>query len=518
MGLFNSLFGSSGSDKADSMRQKAIDAFNAIKTPELSQLQVQLQNYVNAGQLTPEQAEATLIKSNAFNDVATDPSYVGAQKQALQQLQDIGNSGGLTAVDKAQLQDIADQQNQEANGRNAAILSNAKERGVGGSGIETVNRLLNEQGAADRASRQGTDVAAQAQTRALQALQAAGQLGGNIEAQQYGEQAQKAGAQNAIEQFNAQTSNANNLYNTQTANQAQAANLANAQNINNLNTNTANQQATQNSAAYQQLYNDALAKAQGVAGTYNGWANAADKDADQNQAGNIALTNSLAKLGGQAIGTAVGGPAGGAAASGAVGNIGKPTAESELPGGGGYNPNAYTSEDQFAHGGEVEEPSLEDAYAAFTKKFCYGGSVKMADGGMVNIKAGKKTPTPELPIVPSENSQDFQLKDPNGQPIGDFKNYIDAAQFAEKVKEKQPHVEDYRSGGQVPGVAPVKGDSPKNDIVPAKLSPGEVVLPRSVVAHPQAIPNFVDKAVTHNPTEIALRRLRNAKVDFPRGQ
>lgn len=38
-----------------------------------------------------------------------------------------------------------------------------------------------------------------------------------------------------------------------------------------------------------------------------------------------------------------------------------------------------------------------------------------------------------------------------------------------------------KSGGKVPGKADVKGDSPKNDIVDAKLSPGEVVLPRSVM-------------------------------------
>lgn len=36
-------------------------------------------------------------------------------------------------------------------------------------------------------------------------------------------------------------------------------------------------------------------------------------------------------------------------------------------------------------------------------------------------------------------------------------------------------------GGKVPGKAPVKGDSYSNDIVDAKLSPGEIVIPRSIV-------------------------------------
>lgn len=39
---------------------------------------------------------------------------------------------------------------------------------------------------------------------------------------------------------------------------------------------------------------------------------------------------------------------------------------------------------------------------------------------------------------------------------------------------------DFRTGGHVPGQAKVKGDSLKNDTVPAVVSPGEIVLPRSV--------------------------------------
>jgi len=45
---------------------------------------------------------------------------------------------------------------------------------------------------------------------------------------------------------------------------------------------------------------------------------------------------------------------------------------------------------------------------------------------------------------------------------------------------------DFRSGGEVPGRAKVKGDNPKNDTVPAMLSPGEEVLPRSVTMAPDA--------------------------------
>ena len=53
-----------------------------------------------------------------------------------------------------------------------------------------------------------------------------------------------------------------------------------------------------------------------------------------------------------------------------------------------------------------------------------------------------------------------------------------------------------RTGGTVPGQAMVKGDSLKNDRVPAMLSPKEIVLPRSVTLSKNpgaAAKAFVDK-------------------------
>lgn len=43
----------------------------------------------------------------------------------------------------------------------------------------------------------------------------------------------------------------------------------------------------------------------------------------------------------------------------------------------------------------------------------------------------------------------------------------------------------FAQGGVVPGVAKTSGDSSSNDVVPAMLSPGEAVIPRSLMADPQ---------------------------------
>lgn len=381
--MFSKLFGTSGSDKADRMRQQAIDAFNAIQTPALKDLQVQLDRYVSAGRLTPEQAEAQLLSSNAFNDIATDPSYTGAAKQALQQLQTIGSEGGMTAIDKAQLQDITNQQNQQAKSRNESVMQQARERGMGGSDISTVNQLLNEQSAADRASQQGTQVAANAQLRALQAIQGAGQMGQSIQAQQFGQEAEKAKAANAIDVFNKQTLNQQNLFNTQTANQAQAANLANDQSIANANTQTGNLNKTYNADAVQKQYQDALQKAQGVSGVFNSWANDATAQKARETGADMGITSGLIQTGATALGGAFGGPVG---------------------------------------------------------------------AGVAN--------------------QTFKPRNPTEDAFN--------AEYMSK-------------GGEVPGKAPVSGDSPKNDVIDAKLSPGEVVVPRSAMSEDEEFDKFLEK-------------------------
>ena len=64
---------------------------------------------------------------------------------------------------------------------------------------------------------------------------------------------------------------------------------------------------------------------------------------------------------------------------------------------------------------------------------------------------------------------------------------------------------DFRSGGHVPGQAAVSGDSIKNDTVPAMVSPGEIVIPRSVVN----ANNAPDKAKAFVAAILAKKGLRS---------
>lgn len=50
-----------------------------------------------------------------------------------------------------------------------------------------------------------------------------------------------------------------------------------------------------------------------------------------------------------------------------------------------------------------------------------------------------------------------------------------------------------KSGGNVPGKANVQGDSGANDTVPAMLSPGEIVVPRSAASNPDKAASFAKR-------------------------
>jgi len=52
-------------------------------------------------------------------------------------------------------------------------------------------------------------------------------------------------------------------------------------------------------------------------------------------------------------------------------------------------------------------------------------------------------------------------------------------------------------GGRVPGKAQTAGNSPRNDTVPALLSPGEIVVPRTVAHDPVAAKEFVRAIIEH---------------------
>lgn len=240
------------------------DNFAGMYVPDVSEMEIQLEQLVQQGVLTPEQAQAALVETSDMNNISTDPALRKAQMDALAGLQDISN-GGLTASDRAALNRIRSEEETAARGAREAILQNAQARGLGGSGLELMAQMQNQQDSATRASQRDMDIAAQAQDRALQALIQAGQMGGNIQAQDFNQQAQVAQANDAIAKFNAQNRQQVNMANTQANNAAQGANLQLKQSIADQNVQNRNAQQQYNKQLIQQRFNNDMAKLSGSA-------------------------------------------------------------------------------------------------------------------------------------------------------------------------------------------------------------------------------------------------------------
>lgn len=153
-----------------------------------------------------------------------------------------------------------------------------------------------------------------------------------------------------------------------------------------------------------------------------------------------------------------------------------------------------------------------------------GGKPKMAEGGEVNPNA-VKAPSFDMTTFTSEvlggATKGMAIDDPiakGGAEFGEgLGTAIKSGMDTSKKKANEARMREdnearagigLAKGGKVsskvlaakgkavPGKAKVSGDSLSNDIVDAKLSPGEIVLPRSVTMHPEA-PQKAAEFVAH---------------------
>lgn len=260
------------------------DNYKDLQAPNPADLQLQLEELVQQGSLSPEQAQAILIESSAMEGISTDPNLKKAQMDALIGLQEIADSGGMTDMDRANLNRIATEEATANRGAREAILQNMEARGAGGSGMSLLAQLQNQQDSATRKAQRDMDITAQAQARALEALQAAGSTAGNIRNQDFSEQSAIAGAEDAISKFNAQNQQNVNLTNTAARNDAQAKNLAVKQGTADANTQLRNTQQQYNKNLIQQNFENELKKRGGqtAVAAQNANAQGANSQADAN--------------------------------------------------------------------------------------------------------------------------------------------------------------------------------------------------------------------------------------------
>lgn len=380
-GITDFLTGGSN-DQAEEALNRAYQAYSSVNAPTTQELTLpQLQQYVQAGLLTPAQAQAALESGNAYDNINTDPRAREASIDALTNLQSIGDAGTAgTPQEQAAIAGIESTLNQTLGSQRSSILDQMDQRGIPSSLMGVASQLGAAGQDAEQAHQDALTAASNNSNLALQALEQSGTLGTQIAGQQTQEAQAKAAAQNAIDQWNAANQTTVNLNNANMKQNANTVNLQNQQQTANANTQNANSRTQYNAQLPQQVFQDQMSKAAGEAGV------------------NEAQAKQYTGVGEQNAGTA---------------------------------------------------SSLLD-FAAPMANFIGGGtSAAPAAAGTAGTGGAA-----------------------SGAPVAD------AMMLASH-------------GGSVPGMPKVPGDSPKNDTVPALLSPGEIVVPRTAAHNPNTALSFI---------------------------
>lgn len=281
-GVIGNIASAGDREKAQALQQQALQSILGVSTPDIEQMKLALEKYQSAGELTPEMLETINAQDSLMGNIQTDPRLRNAQLQALEKLQSIGASG-LRPEDEAALARIQSGVAQDARAREEAILQNMQERGVGGSGAELASRLISSQGSANRQSQQGLEVGALASQRALEAIMQSGALGGQIRNQEFGEESEKASAQDVINRYNAMNRQQVSGTNVNSRNTAQAQNLSEKQRIADSNTGVSNQQQIYNKQLAQQNFENQMRKSTAAANAQSNQANNYNQQAGQTQ-------------------------------------------------------------------------------------------------------------------------------------------------------------------------------------------------------------------------------------------
>lgn len=389
MALLDFVTGGKSGGAEDALR-RAEAYFSGVRTPTKEELTLpELEQYVQAGILTPAQAQAYLQESNAYANQVIPQTGTQAQIEALNRLSEVAGAGPEgTPLQQAQMANTLSQMNTAIGGQRGAIEQAMAAKGTPQALIQAAlaNQTVGQEG--QQAYLNAVNAQGQAYQNALNAMSQGGALGGQLQGQQNAQANQVAGAQNAMQQFNAANQQQNSQFNAANQTAANLTNLQNKQNVGNQNVGLANTRTAYNANLPQQIFQNQMAKAQGQAGAATNIGNLYEREGQQNAGLMGGLLNTAATV----LGGTYGGPAGAVAAN----QIFQPR-----------NPTEERFNRGYAKGGIVDHDH----------GYC------MAHGGIC---------------------------------------------LAE--------------GGQVPGRAPMPGNTEMNDIVHANLSPGEAVIPRSSVA------------------------------------
>ena len=277
--ILDTVSGGGYGQAQDINEQMLRDAKN-IPLPILKEYYPEL--YQVVASMNPELETAESLGPSKMEGIATDPALRAAQMNALNKLTSIGDAGGRDAQFLADQARLESDVNTNLQGQQGAIQQNLASRGMSGGMSEMVAKNINAQQAANRQAQMGMDAKAQAEQRALSAIMQGGQLGGQMQAQDFGQKAQQAQAADMINKFNAQNRQDVQSRNVGAKNQAQQYNVGNQQGIADKNVGQKNNAQQYNLNLAQQQYDNEMKKRGLVAGAQKGLADSYQGESDRN--------------------------------------------------------------------------------------------------------------------------------------------------------------------------------------------------------------------------------------------
>ena len=295
-------------DLSASTGSAKLQALTALlnRPPEIPEVEFQKYSTPEAlsylGNFTPEELQATGLPAGVINQAMRQK-----QLQALGGVEQLSQTG-LSAIDRAALTEIQNEIAMQERGQRESILQNMAQRGISGSGQELAAQLQSSQAASQLASQQGLQQAAQAQRARVDALSNLSNMATGLESTDFERQAQKAQAQDVINQFNTQNTNVAGLRNLQTQQDLSTMNAQERNRIAQANTDLMNRQMVENKinrpkAQYGLQSDYASSLSQGIGGI--------GQTQTQQQ-----LANQQAMMQGLGTGLTVGGTVAGAALTG----------------------------------------------------------------------------------------------------------------------------------------------------------------------------------------------------------
>lgn len=354
------VFTGGKSDSATDALKRAEDYFTNIKNPTAEQLTLpQLQQYIEAGVMTPAEAQAYLQQSNEYNDENIDQTGTRAQVEALNRLSAVADAGAEGTPAQQAAMDAAEQNmNRVTGGQRGAIEQAMAARGTPYALIQGALEGQAVGQDAQQAHMDAVNAQAQAYQTALNAMAQGGALGGQLQGQQNTQANTVAAAQNAMQQFNAQNQQNVSMANAGRQQEANAMNSANKQQVSNNNVGNANARIQYNANVPQQMFNNDVTKAQGMAGAASNIGNLYQNQGKQNAGIAAGLINTATSF--------IPKPPG-ASSQGGMSSMPTDDQWSNVMGAGGAG-------NRYAHGGIVDhDHSVCMAH----------GGICMADGGEV---------------------------------------------------------------------------------------------------------------------------------------